>query len=185
MNEAFIQKIEAIADEVATSVGCQLYDIEFGHGAQGRVLQVFIDKEGGINVDDCANVSRGLNDFLDSEENAVPGPAYALEVSSPGLERKLKKPWHFEKAQGKKVYLKLSKSLGSFGLQNKKFQSAKQISEVLKEASAEGLHFEFEGELVVIPLAGVEKAKLVFDFNEGNNKDSFKENKKEKKKNKK
>lgn len=105
-NTSLIKEIEGLAVDVAKSEGLQLYDIEFvGRGRQ-RVLRVFIDKEGGgASIDDCANVSRGLNVVLDADD-VIPGGAYDLEVSTPGLERKLSKTWHFDLAIGKTVQVR-------------------------------------------------------------------------------
>ncbi|MBU6376459.1 MAG: ribosome maturation factor RimP [Bdellovibrionales bacterium] len=100
-----MERIRRYAEEVAAREGCLLYDLEFREGP-GRTLRVFIDKEpGGVSIDDCVNVSKGLNLRLDVED-AVPGGAYDLEVSSPGLDRKLTQFWHYEKAVGKTVQVK-------------------------------------------------------------------------------
>jgi ribosome maturation factor RimP len=100
-----MQQIRQFAEEVAAREGCLLYDLEFFDGP-GRTLRVFIDKDsGGVGVEDCANVSRGLNLRLDVED-IIPGGRYELEVSSPGLDRKLTQAWHFEKALGQTVQVK-------------------------------------------------------------------------------
>ena len=93
-SDQMIQKIEILAGQVAEREGVRIYDLEFSGGTQGRVLRVFIDKEGGVSIEDCANVSRGLNLLLDVED-PIPGGKYSLEVSSPGMERILRKSWHF------------------------------------------------------------------------------------------
>lgn len=156
-----IEKLEKIASDVATREGCQIYDIEFA--GNGRVLRVFIDKEGaGVSIDDCANVSRGMNLLLDVED-PIPGGAYNLEVSSPGLDRVLKKTWHYEKVQGKKIWVKLNQALEAFGCQHKKLKSAKQISEVLQAVTPEGVQFKIEEENISVPFSAIEKAKLVFE----------------------
>ncbi len=76
---------------------------------------MFIDKAGGVSIEDCANVSRGLNLRLDVED-VIPGGQYELEVSSPGLDRKLTQGWHFEKAVGKTVQVKYRAEDGSTSL---------------------------------------------------------------------
>jgi ribosome maturation factor RimP len=123
--------VRAIADRVASSSGLEIVDIEF-HGGKGRVLQIFIEKnaEGrraleqqlkaaaeagekvpspanwdqlaGVTHEDCANYSRELGTILDVED-AVPGGEYLLEVSSPGLDRKLTRPADFQRFAGSKV----------------------------------------------------------------------------------
>ncbi len=171
ISETAFQKIEALAIEAAAREGVQIYDIEFAGGPQGQALRVYIEKEGGVGIEDCANVSRGLSALLD-EADPIPGGHYNLEVSSPGLERPLKKPRHFETVVGKKVWLKLAKSLENFGCKDGKMKSAKQITEVLVAVENGQLQFQVGDDVVLVPLSEVEKAKLVFEF---------KENKQEKK----
>lgn len=163
ISETSLQKIETLASEVAAREGVKIYDIEFAGGAQGRTLRVYIDKEGGVGVDDCANVSRGLNLLLDVED-PIPGGKYVLEVSSPGLERVLKKPWHFQDAVGKKIWVRTERALESFGLKNAKLKAAKQISEVLLAVENDSMKFQIEGEDLFIPINAASKAKLVFEI---------------------
>lgn len=156
-------KLETLAKEVAQREGCELYDLEFGGHGGRRTLRVFIDKaEGGIGIEDCSNVSRGLSLLLDVED-PITG-AYDLEVSSPGLDRFLRKPWHYSRAVGKKIQIRLSKPLGEFGIENKKFSATKQLSETLANADEDGIGFVLDGEQVKIPYSAVEKAKVVFDY---------------------
>jgi ribosome maturation factor RimP len=161
-----MQKIETLAGQVAAREGVRIYDLEFAGGAQGRTLRIFIDKEGGVSIEDCANVSRGLNLLLDVED-PIPGGKYHLEVSSPGMERNLRRPWHFNDAVGKKIWLKLNQPLESFGVTNKKFSAAKQTTETLQAADETGVRLELEGEAALIPYEAIEKAKMVVDFDEG------------------
>lgn len=159
-----LTKLESLAQEVAKREGCELYDIEFGGHGGRRTLRVFIDRaDGGIGIDDCSNVSRGLSLLLDVED-PIPGGAYDLEVSSPGVDRFLRKPWHFERVIGKKIQTRLAKPLEAFGVQNKKYSAMKQVTAVLTAADAEGITFEFEEEKAKIPFSALEKAKVVFDF---------------------
>ena len=102
LSPAQMDQIRKLAEEVSLREGCRLYDLEI---AGGRTLRVYIEKlPDGASLDDCVNVSRGLNLMLDVED-PVPGGRYELEVSTPGLERKLTQLWHFEKAVGEKVRL--------------------------------------------------------------------------------
>jgi ribosome maturation factor RimP len=105
LSENQLESVRKFAEEVALREGCLLYDLEFSDGPS-RALRIYIDKvPGGVSIDDCANVSRGLNLRLDVED-AIPGGHYDLEVSSPGLDRKLTQLWHFEQAIEKNVRLK-------------------------------------------------------------------------------
>ena len=162
--EPWLEKIEKIAQEVAQREGCILYDLEHTGAGKGRILRVFIDKDEGVGVEDCSNVSKGLNLLLDVED-IVPGATYNLEVSTPGLDRNLKRLWHFEKVVGKKVYVKLAKALGSItGIEDKGLIAMKQFEDVLQGVEDDSLLFEIRSNKVKIPLAQVEKAKLVFEY---------------------
>jgi ribosome maturation factor RimP len=102
-----MDQVRKLAEEVALREGCRLYDLEI---SGGRTLRVYIEKlSGGASLDDCVNVSRGLNLMLDVED-PIPGGRYELEVSTPGLERKLTQLWHFEKAIGERVRLSCTPS---------------------------------------------------------------------------
>jgi ribosome maturation factor RimP len=106
-----LEQVRKFAEEVAVREGCVLYDLEF-HDGPSRSLRVFIDKaSGGVSIDDCANVSRGLNLRLDVED-AIPGGHYDLEVSSPGLDRKLTQLWHYSAVIGQRLRLQFRDEAG-------------------------------------------------------------------------
>jgi len=159
------QSLEHMAEQAATNAGCKLYHLEFSKGYGGRILRVYIDKavEGGPTVDDCASVSRALNAYLD-ETDPVPGGQYHLEVSTPGVERPLTKPWHFSLVSGKKIWLKLDRNLQEFGVQNQKIAGSKQLQEVLQASDENGVRFKIENEEALIPYSAIEKAHVVFEF---------------------
>ncbi len=170
MSEALISQLEQIAQKIAEEQGCVLYDIEFTGGGKGRTLRVFIDKDTGVGIDDCTNVSRALNLHLDTDD-IIPGGAYNLEVSSPGLERPLHKKWHFTKALGEKIEFRLSKPLGSLGVEEKRWQACKHTDGLLVAADDEAATVEIAGgNQVKIPFDIFEKAKIVFDFSKPRNK---------------
>jgi len=162
--EAWLEKVEKIAQEVAAREGCILYDVENSGSGQGRILRIYIDKEEGVGIEDCSNVSKGMNLLLDVED-IVPGSMYNLEVSTPGLYRRLSKKWHFEKAVGKKVFIQLTKSLGSFQtIEDKGLVAMKKFEDVLKAVTDEGIEFQIRTTAVKIPFELIEKAKLVFEY---------------------
>jgi len=97
-----LEDVRQIAERVAASSGLELVDIEFRGGGKARMLRVYIDKPGGVTHEDCANISRELGTILDVEDT-IPGGSYTLEVSSPGLDRKLTKPADFERFVGSRV----------------------------------------------------------------------------------
>ncbi|MBR6643748.1 MAG: ribosome maturation factor RimP [Lachnospiraceae bacterium] len=107
--EEYEQKTEKLLEPILKENNFELYDVEFVKEAGTFYLRAFIDKEGGININDCELVSRKLSDLLD-EKDFIPD-AYILEVSSPGLGRALKKDKHFEKSIGEEVEIKLFKAI--------------------------------------------------------------------------
>ncbi|MBI3785663.1 MAG: ribosome maturation factor RimP [Deltaproteobacteria bacterium] len=84
-----------------TEEGMEIVDVEFRRESRGMVLRLFLDRSGGVNLDDLARVSRQLGDLLDVH-NTVPG-AYTLELSSPGINRRLRRPDHFGRYIGRRV----------------------------------------------------------------------------------
>jgi len=99
-----LDQVRAIAERVAASLGLEVVEIELRGGGKSRMLRIFIDKLEGVTHEDCANVSREVSTILDVED-AMPGGPYVLEVSSPGLDRKLFRPVDFERFQGSRVKL--------------------------------------------------------------------------------
>ena len=99
------EHVRSIVDRVAASSGLEVVDVEFRGGGKSRMLRVFIDKPGGVTHEDCANLSRDVGTILDVED-AVPGGSYLLEVSSPGLDRKLVRPADYERFAGSRVRVK-------------------------------------------------------------------------------
>jgi ribosome maturation factor RimP len=85
-----LERVREIVERVASSGGLEVVDVEFRGGGKSRMLRITIDKPAGVTHEDCANVSREVGTILDVED-AVPG-SYLLEVSSPGLDRKLSRP---------------------------------------------------------------------------------------------
>ena len=99
--EEILEKVRQIAGPLAAQDGLELVDVELGGAGGHQVLRVFIDKAGGVSLDDCTSVSRSVSAALDVED-PLDG-TYDLEVSSPGLDRPLRTPEHFEKFKGQKV----------------------------------------------------------------------------------
>ena len=97
--------VSALARPIAERAGCALWDVEYVKEAGEWFLRVYIDREGGVDLDCCEAVSRPLSDALD-EADPIEG-SYTFEVSSAGLDRALKKPEHFTQCLGRKVDVKL------------------------------------------------------------------------------
>ena len=99
-----IERVREIAAQVGASSGVEVVEVDMRGSGGARMLRVFIDKPGGVTHEDCANVSRELSTVLDVED-AVPGGPYVLEVSSPGLDRKLSRAADFERFTGSRIKL--------------------------------------------------------------------------------
>jgi len=103
--ERIIAAVESFAGPVLDDMGLELVEIQFRRESGGWILRLFIDREGGVNVDDCASVSRQISAYLEVED--LIDHAYNLEVSSPGLERPLKRKEDFIRFSGRKARIKL------------------------------------------------------------------------------
>ena len=110
VSDPLVSRIAAQAGPLVTALGMELVETQFRLEGQRWVLRFFIDRAGGVTVDDCATVSRRLDDWL--EEEALIRHAYTLEVSSPGLERPLRKPEDFVRFAGRRVRLRLHRDEG-------------------------------------------------------------------------
>ena len=98
-----------LAAPIAESLGLTLWDIEFLKEGAQYYLRVYIDRPGGVSIDHCEAMSRALDEPLDEADPIE--QSYCLEVSSPGLERKLTRPEHFTAMQGEKIVVKLFKPI--------------------------------------------------------------------------
>lgn len=98
------ERVRAIAEPIAKSLGLDVWDVRFLKEGADWYLRVFIEKEGGVSIDDCVNMSHALDKPLDEEDFI--SQSYILEVSSPGVERELKNAEHYAKSVGKRVKIK-------------------------------------------------------------------------------
>jgi ribosome maturation factor RimP len=130
-------------------LGYELTDLELKLGGRDGLLRVFIDKEGGIDIEDCEAVSRQVSAILDVED-PLPGH-YTLEVSSPGLDRTLTKPSHFQRFMGEDVRVKLRFPLDG----RRNFKGA------LTSADEENIEVVVDGKSHSLPLTTIESARLV------------------------
>ena len=101
------EKVTAMLHPIVDPMNIEIYDVEYVKEGQDMYLRAYIDKEGGVNINDCEAVSRPLSDALDKDDFIE--EAYILEVSSPGLGRMLKKDKHLDKSIGEAVDIKLYK----------------------------------------------------------------------------
>ena len=101
------EQVAQFAKPIVEEKGCTLWDIEYVREGAERFLRVYIDKEGGVGIDDCEAIARAIDPILD-EKDPIP-ESYNFEVSSAGLERALKRPSDFEQFMGSPVLVKLYK----------------------------------------------------------------------------
>ena len=99
------EQVAAFAEPVVQEHGCELWDVEYVREGSEYFLRLYIDKEGGVDIDDCEAISRAMDPILD-EKDPVPG-SYHFEVCSAGLERALKRPGDFERFMGSPITVKL------------------------------------------------------------------------------
>ena len=100
MKDSVLARVVEIAGKVGAAEGLEIVDVELKGGGASRFLRIYIDKPEGVTHSDCENVSHRMGTILD-EEDVIPGARYTLEVSSPGVERKLSKPEDFERFIGR------------------------------------------------------------------------------------
>jgi len=151
--DEYEQKTEALLLPIMERTGFELVDVEYVKEGSNYYLRAYIDKEGGITIDDCEAVSRELSDLLDVED-FIP-EAYFLEISSPGLGRQLKKEKDFAKSIGEDVEVKLYKPL------DKKKELEGQLISYDEENIVLGIS---EDERITIPRAGIAMIKLAIHF---------------------
>jgi len=156
-----LDRVRAIVERVAASLGVEVVEIELRGGGKARMLRIFIDKPNGITHEDCASLSREVSTILDVED-AVPGGSYVLEVSSPGLDRKLFRPTDFERFQGSRVKLTTRDPVNGnrhFEGRLDRFEAGRltlDLAEARRKFRPAGDERKLE-----IELANVEKANLV------------------------
>ena len=155
-------RVHAIAERVASSSGLELVEVELRGGGKSRMLRVFLDKPAGVTHEDCAQFSREFGTILDVED-VIPGGTYVLEVSSPGLDRKLVKPSDYERFAGSKVKLMTREPVNG----NRHFEGRLEsfrdgrLTLDLSEARRKHRPAADSPQKLEIELANVEKANLV------------------------
>ena len=156
-----LDRIREAAERVAHSLGLEIFDVEWKVGKQ-RLLRVYIDRQAdpsnpgngaGISHNDCQRVSEQLSVILDVED-LVPGPSYTLEVSSPGLDRKLIKPGDYERFTGRLANIWLNEPV-----ENQKYFQGRLAG------YADGMvKLTVRDREVAVPYAGIRKANLVVEL---------------------
>lgn len=159
-----MEHVRGVVARVAASRGLEVVEVEFRGGGKARMLRVFIDKPGGVTHEDCSNVSHEVGTILDVED-AVPGGSYLLEVSSPGLDRKLVRPADFERFTGSVVKVMTREPVeGSRHFQGRleTFQAGRLTLDLstVRKNSKKGTAVS-EARRIDIELGNVERANLV------------------------
>ena len=163
---AGLEKVREIAERVALSSGLEVVDLELLGGGKARMLRIFIDKPDGVTHEDCSSFSREAGTIFDVEE-AVPGASYLLEVSSPGLDRKLSKPADYQRFTGSLVKLMTRDPVNGnrhFEGRLKAFHDGRLSLELTGRKKSKKHQAVEPGTEVEIELANVEKANLVPEF---------------------
>ena len=154
-------KADMLREKIATLVeddGLEIVELKFFEGGPASVLRIYVDKAGGVTVDQCANLSRKISDFLDIED-LIPS-RYKLEVSSPGLDRPLFSGADFKRKIGERVKVFLKEEVsGRMELVGKIKNLEEENLLLLIESPASRLD---EGAEEIIPLKKVVKAKIMF-----------------------
>jgi len=147
-------KIRVLAEDLLANLGYELVDLEFSQNDEGSLLRLFVDKEGGVTLDDCTHVSRMFGALLDVEDPISGG--YNLEISSPGLNRPLRRFRDFSARIGETVKVTLVRPL----------DGRRRFKGVLKEVTEEPLTvtIEVDGEEYIVPLDESSKCNLVYKF---------------------
>lgn len=146
------ERVESLLESTINNLGYELYDVEYAKEGKDYFLRIFIDKESGIDLDDCEKVNNAINGLLDEADYIK--EQYFLEVSSPGIERMLRKDKHLEANIGNLVEVKLFKPI----------EKKKVIQGILKEFSEEGLIIEAEEGNLEISRKDISVIKTIYNW---------------------
>ncbi len=154
MKDLTTTRVWELAAPLAEGEGMEIVDIEFRHegGRGGRVLRLYLDKEGGPSVDDLSRVSRELSELLDARDT-IDG-AYTLEVSSPGINRPLKKPEDFARFVGKRIRVRTRDLI----------DGRRSFLGILGQVVGDSVILTQEGKCYQIPFSVIEKSNYEHDW---------------------
>jgi ribosome maturation factor RimP len=141
-------QVELLAEPLLRSEGFILIDVEYRSEPKGRTLRLIVDREGGVTLADCADISHQLGDLLDVKADLL--GSYHMEVSSPGLDRPLTKPKHFVHFKGRQVAVKTSDPIGG----------RRDFKGRLNGFSDGMVVVQVGGDVISIPLETIKKARL-------------------------
>jgi ribosome maturation factor RimP len=141
-------QLSELLGPVVSDLGYELWELEYASRAGGALLRLYIDSVAGISLEDCESVSRAVSATLDSSD-PIPGN-YTLEVSSPGLDRVLRTPAHFERFAGERVRVEMAHPVAG----------RKRFSGQLLAANGREITLDVEGGRVSLPIDDIHKARL-------------------------
>ena len=147
------EKVENLIKKKIEDLGYRLYDVEYSKEGKDYYLNIYIDKENGIDLNDCEKVNNEINPILDKED--IVKEKYFLVVSSPGIERILRKDRHLEENIGEEVNIKLFK---------KDEQGKKEYRGTLKNFDKEKIILEVEGKEIEIERKNISQIKTVYNW---------------------
>lgn len=154
-NMTFITKqVSDLIEPIINEMKFELIDVEYMSDRGRWVLRIYVDKDGGVTLDDCAKVSGELGDLIDIKN--IIEHEYVLEVSSPGLNRPLKKEADFIRVIGKKIKVRTRMPV----------DGRRNFAGRLKDYKEQQLFIETEGGLVTLAWPEIEKANLVYEFDD-------------------
>lgn len=146
------KRVADLVEPILDEMGIELVDVEYLSHYGRWVLRLYIDIEAGVTIDDCVRVSREIGDLIDVKE--VVTHEYTLEVSSPGVDRPLRKEKDFKGAVGKKVKVRMIAPM----------DGRRSFTGYLKDFENGTLYIEMDGTTAALPWAEVDKANLVYEF---------------------
>lgn len=150
--ETTVQKLLDLLEPVAVQHGYELVDVDLTTEHGQRVVRVFIDRDGHVGIDDCAKLSAYLEDILDMSD--VLHGSYVFEVSSPGLNRPLRTPAHFNKAVGQKIRI----------VTREKLEGRQNYKGTLKSVAPDTVTLEIDDRDFILPFDKIQKAHVVHSF---------------------
>lgn len=149
--DKLLQEVRQVVEPILESQGFELVDLEYQRESQGWVLRIYLDRQGGVSLDDCAGISHEVGAVLEVKD-LIPS-AYILEVSSPGLTRPLKKPEDFNRFRNQMVKIKLYEPL----------DGRRNFKGTLLGLEGDRVRVEAEQQVYELPLQRIAKANLEID----------------------
>jgi len=152
MSNEIVDRVTNLVEPILSNEGMELVEIEYRREANGWVLRLYLDKEGGVSLEDCSHISQEIERSLDVEDFIL--TPYTLEVSSPGLNRPLKREKDFVKYRNRLIKVRTFEPI----------EKRRQFKGKLVDFLENQIHMEIEGEIFRIPLSNVAKAHLETEF---------------------